>query len=55
MSPKRWRKSRPPVGALTTLDDIPHYRGSGAQYFDVHCDPFVRRGPAAVKSALVAA
>lgn len=43
------------AGTLATLDEIPHWRGKGVQFFYVHCDPFLRRGLAAVKSALVAA
>lgn len=39
-------------GTLATLDEIPHWRGKGVQFFYVHSDPFLRRGLAAVKNAL---
>ncbi|TNM59706.1 HpcH/HpaI aldolase family protein [Aliirhizobium smilacinae] len=39
-------------GTLATLDEIPHWRSNGVQFFYVHSDPFLRRGLAAVKSAL---
>ncbi|TCQ97980.1 hypothetical protein EDF70_11246 [Neorhizobium sp. JUb45] len=39
-------------GTLATLDEIPHWRAKGVQFFYVHSDPFLRRGLAAVKSAL---
>ncbi len=40
------------AGTLATLDEIPHWRGKGVQFFYVHSDPFLRRGLAAVKNAL---
>lgn len=32
------------AGTLATLDEIPHWRGKGVQFFHVHSDPFLRRG-----------
>lgn len=43
------------AGTLATLDEIPHWRERGVQFFYVHSDPFLRRGLAAVKSALAGA
>ncbi|QCJ01138.1 HpcH/HpaI aldolase family protein [Agrobacterium larrymoorei] len=40
------------AGTLATLDEIPHWRGKGVQFFYVHSDPFLRRGLAAVKNAI---
>lgn len=40
------------AGTLATLDEIPHWRSKGVQFFYVHSDPFLRRGLAAVKNAL---
>lgn len=40
------------AGTLATLDEMPHWRERGVQFFYVHSDPFLRRGLAAVKSAL---
>jgi 2-keto-3-deoxy-L-rhamnonate aldolase RhmA len=40
------------AGTLATLDEIPHWRERGVQFFYVHSDPFLRRGVAAVKRAL---
>ena len=43
------------AGTLATLDEIPHWRTRGVQFFYVHSDPFLRRGLTAVRSALTAA
>ncbi|GLR51219.1 aldolase/citrate lyase family protein [Shinella yambaruensis] len=43
------------AGTLATLDEIPHWRERGVQFFYVHSDPFLRRGLAAVMSALASA
>lgn len=43
------------AGTLATLDEILHWRERGVQFFYVHSDPFLRRGLAAVKSALASA
>lgn len=43
------------AGTLATLDEIPHWREQGVQFFYVHSDPFLRRGLAAVKNALATA
>lgn len=40
------------AGTLATLDEMPHWRERGVQFFYVHSDPFLRRGLAAVKKAL---
>ncbi|CUX61654.1 MULTISPECIES: HpcH/HpaI aldolase family protein [Agrobacterium tumefaciens complex] len=40
------------AGTLATLDELPHWRERGVQFFYVHSDPFLRRGLAAVKKAL---
>lgn len=40
------------AGTLATLDEIPHWRQQGVQFFYVHSDPFLRRGLNAVKNAL---
>lgn len=40
------------AGTLATLDEMRHWRERGVQFFYVHSDPFLRRGLAAVKSAL---
>jgi len=40
------------AGTLATLEEIPHWRARGVQFFYVHSDPFLRRGLAAVKNAL---
>jgi 4-hydroxy-2-oxoheptanedioate aldolase len=40
------------AGTLATLEEIPHWRERGVQFFYVHSDPFLRRGLAAVKNAL---
>lgn len=40
------------AGTLATLDEMPHWRERGVQFFYVHSDPFLRRGIAAVKKAL---
>lgn len=40
------------AGTLATLDEMPHWRKRGVQFFYVHSDPFLRRGLAAVKKAL---
>ncbi len=40
------------AGTLATLDEMAHWRERGVQFFYVHSDPFLRRGLAAVKSAL---
>ncbi|MGV2017853.1 HpcH/HpaI aldolase family protein [Agrobacterium sp. 22-223-1] len=40
------------AGTLATLDEMPHWRERGVQFFYVHSDPFLRRGLAAVKEAL---
>jgi 4-hydroxy-2-oxoheptanedioate aldolase len=40
------------AGTLATLEEIPHWRDRGVQFFYVHSDPFLRRGLAAVKNAL---
>lgn len=42
------------AGTLATIDEIPHWRAKGVQFFYVHSDPFLRLGMAAVKSALTA-
>ena len=41
------------AGTLATLEELPHWRGRGVQFFYVHSDPFLRRGLSAVKHALV--
>ncbi|NTB39201.1 2,4-dihydroxyhept-2-ene-1,7-dioic acid aldolase, partial [Agrobacterium tumefaciens] len=43
------------AGTLATLEEIPHWRERGVQFFYVHSDPFLRRGLTAVKSALASA
>ncbi|MCR6497416.1 aldolase/citrate lyase family protein [Shinella sp. CPCC 101442] len=40
------------AGTLATLEEIPHWRAKGVQFFYVHSDPFLRLGLTAVKSAL---
>jgi 2-keto-3-deoxy-L-rhamnonate aldolase RhmA len=40
------------AGTLATLEEIPHWREHGVQFFYVHSDPFLRRGIAAVKTSL---
>ncbi|MBG0507474.1 2,4-dihydroxyhept-2-ene-1,7-dioic acid aldolase [Agrobacterium sp. MOPV5] len=40
------------AGTLATLEEMPHWRERGVQFFYVHSDPFLRRGLAAVKKAL---
>ncbi|MGV2065205.1 HpcH/HpaI aldolase family protein [Agrobacterium sp. 22-226-1] len=40
------------AGTLATLEEVPHWRERGVQFFYVHSDPFLRRGLAAVKKAL---
>ncbi|MGV1954775.1 HpcH/HpaI aldolase family protein [Agrobacterium sp. 22-214-1] len=40
------------AGTLATLEEMPHWRERGVQFFYVHSDPFLRRGLAAVKEAL---
>ncbi|CDN90927.1 HpcH/HpaI aldolase family protein [Agrobacterium tumefaciens] len=40
------------AGTLATLDEMPHWRERGVQFFYVHSDPFLRRGLVAVKKAL---
>ncbi|UXT22222.1 2,4-dihydroxyhept-2-ene-1,7-dioic acid aldolase [Agrobacterium tumefaciens] len=40
------------AGTLATLDEMPHWRERGVQFFYLHSDPFLRRGLAAVKKAL---
>ena len=40
------------AGTLATLEEIPHWRARGVQFFYVHSDPFLRRGISAVKNAL---
>ncbi len=40
------------VGTLATLEEMPHWRKRGVQFFYIHSDPFLRRGLAAVKEAL---
>ncbi|MCZ7909006.1 aldolase/citrate lyase family protein [Agrobacterium leguminum] len=40
------------AGTLATLEEMPHWRECGVQFFYVHSDPFLRRGLAAVKKAL---
>jgi 2-keto-3-deoxy-L-rhamnonate aldolase RhmA len=40
------------AGTLATLDEIPHWKARGVQFFYVHTDPFLRRGIEAVKAVL---
>ncbi|MCZ4432116.1 aldolase/citrate lyase family protein [Agrobacterium sp. SOY23] len=40
------------AGTLATLEELPHWRERGVQFFYVHSDPFLRRGIAAVKQIL---
>ncbi|MFK3781030.1 HpcH/HpaI aldolase/citrate lyase family protein [Agrobacterium sp. NPDC089420] len=49
---KKIRAAGKVAGTLGTLDEIPHWRALGVQFFYVHSEPFLRRGLAAVKKAL---
>jgi 4-hydroxy-2-oxoheptanedioate aldolase len=40
------------AGTLATLEEMPHWRERGVQFFYVHSDPFLRRGIAGVKKIL---
>lgn len=49
---KKIRAAGKIAGTLATLEEIPHWRARGVQFFYVHSDPFLRRGISAVKNAL---
>jgi 4-hydroxy-2-oxoheptanedioate aldolase len=40
------------AGTLATLEEIPHWRDRGVQFFYIHTDPFLRRGIAGIKQTL---
>ncbi len=40
------------AGTLATLDEIPHWRAKGVQFFYIHSDPFLRAGIAEIKNTL---
>lgn len=40
------------AGTLATLDEIPHWRTKGVQFFYIHSDPFLRAGIAEIKNTL---
>ncbi|MDR6434387.1 aldolase/citrate lyase family protein [Brucella pseudogrignonensis] len=40
------------AGTLATLDEIPHLRAKGVQFFYIHSDPFLRAGISEIKKTL---
>ncbi|QWK81017.1 HpcH/HpaI aldolase family protein [Ochrobactrum sp. BTU1] len=40
------------AGTLATLQEIPHWRAKGVQFFYIHSDPFLRNGIMEIKSTL---
>lgn len=40
------------AGTLATLEEIPHWRDRGVQFFYIHTDPFLRRGITGIKQTL---
>ncbi len=40
------------AGTLATLDEIPHWKKAGVQYFYIHSDPFLREGIRKAKEIL---
>ena len=40
------------AGTLATVDELPHWKAKGVQFFYIHTDPFLRRGISGVREIL---